>query len=341
MNTELNTEKWDLMAKYLAKECSDNERTELMSWVNENIENEILFFETQKNWEILNLKNTMKEANVDNAWEKVKSRIERENELKAKTETNNVFHLSTFMKYAALGLLLIGVGFVSSRIYKNSIEKNSIIEYLATNTDKNEVILSDGTIINLYPNSKLMYHKQFATNERKVKLVGEAYFNVTKNPDRPFIIEVQNTEVKVLGTSFNINSNLPEQQVEVFVESGLVQVTKKNGQEESVLIYPGDLVTVSKNSINQAKNTNINIVSWKTKQIVFKEESLDNVISTLNKAYKTNITCNDTTILNLKFTTTFRNQTINSVLSVICLAFDLKTIENNNEIKLVQNAMQQ
>jgi len=341
MKTELNTEKWDLMAKYLAKECSDNERTELLSWVNENIENEILFFETQKNWEILNFKNTMKEVNIDNAWEKVKSRIQNDNELKINIERTKVFHLSTFMKYAALGLLLIGVGFVSSRIYKNSIEKNSIIEYLATNTDKNEVILSDGTIINLYPNSKLMYQKQFETNERKVKLVGEAYFNVTKNPEKPFIIEVQNTEVKVLGTSFNINSNLAEQQVEVFVESGLVQVTKKNGQEESVLIYPGDLVTVSKNSIHQAKNTNINIVSWKTKQIVFKEESLNNVISTLNKAYKTNIICNDTVILNLKFTTTFRNQTLDSVLSVICLAFDLKTIEENNEIKLIQGGTQQ
>jgi len=117
--------------------------------------------------------------------------------------------------------------------------------------------------------------------------------------------------------------------------------TKKNGKEESVLIYPGDLVNVSKNSIHQAKNTNINIVSWKTKQIVFKEESLNNVISTLNKAYKTNIICNDTVILNLKFTTTFRNQTLDSVLSVICLAFDLKTIEENNEIKLIQGGTQQ
>ncbi|MGE0090070.1 MAG: FecR family protein [Bacteroidales bacterium] len=342
MNTELNTEKWDLMAKYFANECSNEEKNELQLWINETIENEILFFETQKNWEILNLKNNMKEVNVDNAWEKVKSRIEKDEENKT-TEyytKSKVFHLSLFLKYAALGLILVGIGFVSTRIYKTN-NSNKQIEYIAKNSDRNEITLSDGTIVTLYPSSKLIYQKQFAANERKVKLLGEAFFNVTKNPQKPFIIEVQNTEIKVLGTSFNVNSNLINNQVEVFVETGLVQVTKKNGQEESVLIYPGDLVTVSKNSINQTRNTNTNIVSWKTKQIVFKEESLDNVITTLNKAYNTNITCNDTSIMNLKFTTTFRNQTLDSVLSVICLTFDLKTIDNNNEIKLVQNIMQQ
>jgi len=341
MKTELNNDKWDLMAKYFAKEYSDNERNELMSWINENIENEILFFETQKNWEILNFKNNMKEVNVDKAWEKVKSKIERENELTVNIEKNSVFHLSTFMKYAALGLLLISVGVVSSRIYKNSIAKNNQIEYLATNSDKNEIILSDGTIVNLYPNSKLIYQKQFTTNERKVKLEGEAFFDVTKNPDKPFVIEVENTEVKVLGTSFNINSNLPEQQVEIFVETGLVQVTKKNGQEESVLIFPGDIVTVSKENINQTKNRNQNITAWKTKQIIFKEETLESVFNTLNKVYKANITCNDSTILDLRFTSTFKNQNFDSVISVICLAFDLKTIEENNKITIIQNSMSQ
>ena len=241
MKTELNTEKWDLLAKYFAKECSDNEKDELMSWVNENIENEIFFFETQKNWEILNLKNTMKEVNVDNAWDKLKNRIEQDKKFVINTEKRYIFRLSAYMKYAALGLLLVGLTVITNKIYRIINSNNNQIEYFAVNDAKNELTLSDGTRVSLYPNSKLFYPKNFTANERKVKLDGEAYFDVTKNPDKPFIIEAQNTEIKVLGTSFNVNSNLNNKQVEVFVESGLVQVTKKNGEEQSVLIYPGDI----------------------------------------------------------------------------------------------------
>ena len=338
MKTELEKNTWDLMAKYFANQCSIEEKKELQLWINETIENEILFFETQKNWEILNFKNTMKEVNVDNAWEKVKSRIEKDEENKT-TEyftRSNVFHMSSFFKYAALGLILIGIGFVSNKIYKTSLN-NKQIEFIANNNGKNELVLSDGTIVTLYPSSKLIYQKQFAANERKVKLQGEAFFNVTKDPQKPFIIEVQNTEIKVLGTSFNVNSSLINNQVEVFVETGLVQVTKKHGENESVLIYPGEIVTVTDQKIEHSLNANDNIIAWKTKQITFKEEPLNNVINILNKVYNSQISCSDSTILNQRFTSTFKNQSLDSVLSVICLAFDLKIIDENGEIRIVHN----
>ena len=338
MKTENNTEKWDLMAKYFASEVSEDGKAELMNWVNENIENEILFFESQKDWEILNVKNTMKEVNVDNAWKKLKNRIDEEKALGESNEKRKVFILSSYMKYAALGLLLIGIGYISSKIYSNIFESKKQIEYLADIKGNNEIILPDGTKVTLYPNSKLVYQKNFAQNERKVILEGEAYFDVTKNPEKPFIIDAQNTEIKVLGTSFNVNTNLPESQVEVFVETGLVQVTRKNGLEKSVLIYPGDVVKVSKSNINQSKNTNENIIAWKTRQIVFKEDSLSTVINTLNKVYKTNITCSDSSILTMRFTSIFKSQELDSILSVICLANNLKIAKENNEIRLIQNS---
>lgn len=334
----MNTEKWDLMAKYFVQECSDKERAELMSWVNENIENEILFFETQKNWEILNFKNNMKEVNVDSAWEKLKDRIEKDQRQQVNLVKTKVFHMSSFMKYAALGLLLIGLGIVTSKIYK-SINSHSLIEYYADNNSLSEVVLNDGTKVTLYSNSKIIYPKEFNSNVRSVKLEGEAFFDVTKNPDKPFVIEVQNTEVKVLGTSFNINANLPDNKVEVFVETGMVQVTRKNGKEESAIILPGDIATVTRNSLKQNKNNDENIISWKTKQILFKEESLENVIIVLNKVYKANITCNDSELLNLRLNSTFRNQELKSVLSVISLALDVKIVEQNNEIAIVKNSV--
>jgi len=336
MKTTEHNEKWDLIAKHLANECSEKENIELNNWINENIENEIEFSEIKNDWEILNLNNTMKEINVDNAWDKLKNRIEEDKNIITMNDKRTEFRLPVYMKYAAFFIMLLGIGYLTSKVYKN-VASGKMLEYVASNNSVNEIVLNDGTKVYLNNNSKLSYPAQFSSDIRKVKLTGEAFFDVAKNPDKPFIIEVQNTEIKVLGTSFNVNSNLPDHQVEVFVETGIVQVTQKNGEEKSVVIYPGDIVTVTKNQINQTKNSNENIIAWKTKTIVFKEENLKNVIHVLNKVYNTNISCNDQSILDLRFTSTFKNQDIESILSVICLAFDLKIDEHDNQITIVSN----
>lgn len=335
MNTLENFDKWNIIAKYLANECTESENTKLNNWINEDIENEIEFSEIKNDWEILNLTNTMKEINVDNAWERLKNRIEEDKDIITIKEKGRTFQLSGYMKYAALFLMLIGIGFITTKVY-NRVSHSNMIEYMASNNSGNKVILSDGTRVFLNKESKLTYPKQFNTTERKVQLAGEAYFDVEKNPEKPFIIEVKNAEIKVLGTSFNVNTNLPDHQIEVFVETGLVQLTKINGNEESILISPGDLGIVSRKSIEKHKNTDENVLAWKTKHLVFKEENLNNVINVLNKVYNSNITCNDQSVLNLRFTSTFKNQDVDSILSVICLAFDLKTEEKDNQVILTK-----
>jgi ferric-dicitrate binding protein FerR (iron transport regulator) len=333
-----NIENWDLIAKYFAGECNKQESDELIRWRDANIENEQLFNQVKKDIEIINLNKSMNKVNVESAWEKVRNRIqEDEQKLPLREEKNTRFIMTPVFKYAAAIIIILGIGFFSNKVYQKISGEKITNEYASIAEQGKEIILPDGSKVVLNANSKISYPAKFASAERKVRLEGEAYFDVTKNPEQPFIIDAEDAEVRVLGTSFNVNASIPGSKVEVFVETGLVQLARKNRQDEKVLINPGDVGILYSDQLVKEKNQNENIIAWKTKEIVFREDNLGEVVRVLNNVYKTNIEFKNPDLLNLKYTSTFRNQEIDSILNVICLTFDLKTETKDNTIYLVKH----
>ena len=337
MKTNGNIDYWSLMAKYYANECSNEEVNELNSWISENPENEILFYQVKEDLENINLSKSMKKVNVDLAWDKVKNRIQETETEEPRVESKvKNFKMASVFKYAAAIVLLVAIGFFSSKMYQSYSKLNVYTE----NTEQGKVVtLPDGSVVTLNSDSKLVYPKKFAQNERRVVLEGEAFFDVSKNPEYPFIIETKNAEVKVLGTTFNVNAKYPGDQVEVFVATGLVQLSEIQNTENKILISPGDVGVIQDKSISKSQNQDLNRIAWKTKEFVFKETYISDVISTLNRAYNTSITCNDDNILNLRYTVTFRNQEIESIVNVMARTFDLKIEQSENEIKLVKKSI--
>ncbi|MBU8892910.1 MAG: FecR family protein [Bacteroidales bacterium] len=339
MKTNDNTENWDLIAKYFSDECSQEETDKLFKWLNASNENKLLFNQTKQDLEIINLNKSMNKVNVDSAWEKLKGRIqEDEQKIPAvEKEALRTLHFSAVLKYAAAIIILISIGFFSTKVYRNlNNSYYSVTELTALNEVNKEIVLPDGSIVHLNSNSKLEYPDEFTGNQRKVKLTGEGFFDVTKNPENPFIIETENAEIRVLGTSFNVNTNLTENTVEVFVETGLVQLSRKKNGDEKILINPGNVGILSKTGFEKSINQNENIIAWKTHEIIFREDKMIDVIHILNTVYKTSIICDNQQILNLKYTSTFRNQEIDSVLNVICVTFDLKIKYEDDKIYLIK-----
>jgi len=338
MKTNNNIENWDLIAKYYSGECNQEEIDELFKWRDENKENQILFNQVKQDLEIINLNKSMNKINVDSAWEKLKNRIQEDEQNMPVIEEEKVRFLTfpAVLKFAATIVILLGIGFFSTKIYHNIANKNITLEYASLNKLGEEFVLPDGSTVVLNSDSKISYPKVFASNERRIELEGEAFFNVTKNSEQPFIIEAKNAEVKVLGTSFNVNASIPGNIVEVFVETGLVQLSRKKNGDEKILINPGDVGVLSTGKLSKEENHNQNIIAWKTKEIVFHEDNLEDVIKTLNKIYKTNIECENQDVLKLRYTSTFRNQNIDSILNVICLTFNLKIESTEDQIYLVK-----
>ncbi|HMG89493.1 MAG TPA: FecR domain-containing protein, partial [Chryseolinea sp.] len=124
---------------------------------------------------------------------------------------------------------------------------------LDVNNDTEAVIrkeLSDGTVIMLQPNGSLRFLEEFPADEREVVLRGEAFFDVTKDKNRPFIINTGNVTVKVLGTSFNVRAYEGANEITVAVKSGKVSVyakgadvnTKKSASTEEIILTPNQEV---------------------------------------------------------------------------------------------------
>ena len=123
----------------------------------------------------------------------------------------------------------------------------------------------------------------------------------------------------------------------MFVKTGLVQLSDTRDVNKKILIKPGDVGLINNMDLSKSFNKDLNRISWKTKEIIFHEDNLSNVIQTLNKVYNTNISCIDQSILDLPYTATFRDQEIDSVLNVICMTFDLKIDYSDDQINLMKH----
>lgn len=270
-----------------------------------------------KKWN--DLKMTDRESNIDveKAWAKVSHRIGEAEE--QKEEAARRFMIPLFYRVAASVLIVIGLGLAGYRI-----ASPKEITIATSPSEKNvNVSLSDGSVIWLNRNSSLTYPAKFRGNTRNVTLRGEAYFEIARNEAKPFIINAGKADVKVLGTTFNVITNNDKNQVEVFVTSGSVMVTSRNG-ENKVTLKPGDIGRISDSRESSEINKNANYLSWNTDRLVYNGETLEKVFTDLKRAYNIDIKTNDPQIKNYTLTTVFEDQPHDTIIKVICTTFNLK-----------------
>lgn len=142
--------------------------------------------------------------------------------------------------------------------------------------------LSDGTMVYLNSESDLRYPVQFNGGERRVSLSGEAYFNVEKS-DKPFIVEVDEFEVKVLGTRFNVHAYKGEASFETTLEQGSVEIGTKS---KKMLLIPGEqAVLTSEGELTKRKVDVGRYIGWKDGYCVFEDERLEDVMNMIARWY--------------------------------------------------------
>ncbi len=170
--------------------------------------------------------------------------------------------------------------------------------------DKTETdILPDGSTVTLSKNSSISYPGRFKGDKRKINLKGEALFDVKANKNKPFVVEINDVTITVLGTVFRVKNTSGS--TEVFVESGSVQVTRNN---KTVVLKQQEKVMVCDNT-----------PLWKLVEI-------------LNEAYQVNITIENNEIRNLPLTTTFYNESLENILNIISETFNITVERNANTI---------
>lgn len=160
-----------------------------------------------------------------------------------------------------------------------------------------ELVLSDGTVVLLNADSKITFPTRFTGNKRTVKLVGEAYFKVSKNKHCPFIVETGNLYTKVLGTEFNLKA-YPHSDVNVTLIKGSVAV---NAEGKEVMLKPGENAEYSENKDIEVTTVDTEgYIQWKDGYFYFDNVPLIDVVRDLGRWYNVNIEIRNNSLMSYR-----------------------------------------
>jgi ferric-dicitrate binding protein FerR (iron transport regulator) len=193
-----------------------------------------------------------------------------------------------------------------------------------TGDQAEEILLADGSIVNLNANSSLKYPEEFTGATREVELSGEAFFDIAKDASHPFTVHTPFEDVSVLGTSFNVRAYASETNSEVSVATGKVKVD--NGTANQILL-PNEKVVVnhSTGTMDQQITENLNENAWLTKSMVFENAPMPEVLDDLESYFNIEFTVENSDILNCPFNANFNfagDDNLSSVLKTISGVFN-------------------
>lgn len=285
--------------------------------------------DTEKHWKGLKVIDDDKEINVDRAWNTLWSRLNENGLAKARSESKGLLLRIPLIRVAATLLILLGIG--SGLIYLNNRGFfNREITIAAGDDQQNvRIALPDGSTIFLNRNTKVTYNNDFIRQGRKVTLSGEAFFDIVPDETSPFTVDAGNASIKVLGTSFSVLTSNDNSEVEVFVQTGKVLLSGNSGTN-NLVVDPGYIATVGAGQIESKLNTDPNYLSWNTGRLVYTDQKLSNVFTDLKKVYGIGITTEDSAIPDLSITTTFENQSHETIMLIICTTFNLSFTRDGN-----------
>jgi transmembrane sensor len=328
----------DLITRYFSGEIAEDELRLLSGWLKTDPENEEIFRQYQKTWQLIEKQKIQSTVNHDQEWKALQAKMniaanEIDNSGKViqldKNHQRSSFH-SIWLAAAAVIVLLVST---ASLYYYFSKPVNIIVTAQASNIEQ---VLPDGSVVSLHAGSQITYPSKFTSSTRNVELKGEAYFKVGHDKTKPFIVASGEARVEVLGTQFNVNTNSSSGTMEVVLTSGKVSVYYSDNLQNIILLDPGEkaILNVDQKKISKSANTDANYMAWKTRLLVFDNERLAEVVNTLQNVYQTPVSLVDSQLSECRLTASFNNQSLESVLQVLKETLDMQVKKVGNRIEI-------
>lgn len=267
----------EIIVRFLRGECTEDELREVNAWLDESADNARELFRLE---EIYHLgKTSYASEQIEKAERRLFKRLEQE-----KTRLHKTRKMYGWMRYAAvfIGFFLLGsLGYLFYQGYNHTEALLAV-----TTQDKiKELKLPDGTKVWLNKYTTLKYPRAFAENGRKVYLEGEGYFEVMRNPEKPFVVQSEAMQVRVLGTTFNLKSDKMKMSAVATLLKGEIEV-KGNHDEGLIILSPGQ-----KAELNGAtrrltvKQIDTGIENWHNNEFVFEKADIYTIARTLESSY--------------------------------------------------------
>jgi transmembrane sensor len=276
-----------------------------------------------------------KSPDARKAWDKLHARLV-EDDLVPEQQAGAGASISYYIRIAAVVLILAGIGAV---VYLN-VDRRQTPEMVqvTTGNDGSALIktLADGSVIYIAQNSLFSFPAVFEAGSRDVELKGEAFFDIAPNPDKPFIIKTDEAVIQVVGTAFNVKTG-DGSGFELFVDRGKVKVSLLKDPSHSEIVQAGEGITSVNNSLVRSMHSADQSTTWFRQRMMFKDETLQNIINVLNRNFNTNFVPADDAVGQRRLTVTFHDETPETMSELICMTLNLKSQTINGSVVLSEN----
>jgi len=317
----------DIIEKYSKGKLSFKEHIDLadqLSGKHSTYTEEILY----SDWKSQMASETIIDRNLNAILDKVHHRI-RLNESKKPIQFNFSQSFQRVAAFLIFPLLLSFLAYLYLYPFQN-IVSNSYAEIHCPMGVRSKFVLPDGSTGYLNSGSILKYPVSF-THERKVELIGEAFFEVVHNKEIPFHVNTRNLDIKVLGTTFNVIANKDEQTEEIVLQTGSVNISSKDGNQLAIL-KPNEELTLDIDKRTYSKNTveASQYIGWKEGKLIFRNENMKQMARRISRWYNVDVVVDDL-LLNYTFHATFIDEPLDEVLKLLSITTPISYKEDKRE----------
>lgn len=360
---------WYLMSRSLSGEASPEEEALLTEALQQSPALQQQYHVLKASWNALQKGEDLHDTDAESKRISRILQLAKVQELLPVTDAGHIHHRRkrrrriVFKVIMYAGVTITAIVFTRGLWQRKNVEvKEKPMQLVATqNGSRTKTLLPDGTTVWLNAGSKIYFDNDFAGATREVKLEGEAYFDVTKNPSRPFIVHTGGINIRVLGTVFNVRSYPTDKTVETTLIHGLVQVTR-NGypKQQPVFIHPNEKLVIDKVIENDGDDSK-NIAAQKSKlqpviklaqldstvkeadrvetawvynRLEFRGENFEELSGKMERWYNVSIVFEDEKVKQLTFNGSFERETVEQAFMALKAAVPFSFTIHGHEIKI-------
>lgn len=274
----------EILYRFFEGTASMEEGELIRAWIEESPENENEFFKERKLFDAMMLLTRRKKKGLHIQWNSVKNEL---------------------FKIAGVILLTLSVSYLY-RQYEMSIEAPVMQTIYVPAGQRMNITLPDGTNVWLNARTTIQYPLTFNQKYRQVKLDGQAYFDVTKNPNKPFIVQTRKYDVEVIGTKFDVDAYSDKDQFETALMQGSVKLVSVGNPEKTLMLKPDCKAFLENGELKVKPLDDYNVYRWKEGLLCFTNETFDAIMKDFEKYFEVKIEVSNKEISKYYFTGKFR-----------------------------------
>ena len=303
---------WEAISARLKNEANTEQLLQIEEWLILSLENQVILSEIINTWSLTRHKTQFYEPDKTINWAKLMKRIDH--------SQGRLIEFNTWYGWIAAASIITVVFLTGLGLGNGFFGHSPNISFVKITTpegSKTQIVLPDSTHVWLNSGSELQYPSDFTARNRQVTMKGECFFDVTKDPKHPFIVDGSKLRLKVYGTQFNVNEDRFTKGTDVTLISGKVEVYNQNNQLLSQL-NPGEQL-VYNNGLSQVQKTQNPeaLTSWINNMLIFNNQPFEEVINYLEKWYGVTITLDKTLYYNYNYTFKVKTESLREVLELI------------------------